>query len=1447
MIRFILIALATCLFGSVANSEIVLKNAIVNEQAWTWEKLFESKSTQILFITYARGQYEAEELGKRFGFQYSSVPVEETAGGNSLDLPYLKAALDKKYQLIVISSNTLDKLLPKEYINLLLAYIKRGGTVLCFGRDFQQLPFENVLRKESCTEHGTLLSRNLPVEELEFMTTKNKLSVSEYKIGEGKLLFAAGYDVYWLYQSAFIPNVKKLTPETEYCIEIAYALTARLMAFAMGIDTVSPVEKVVTGNDQLDFSFNSMEGKLGYHVYTIYGEEVNSGSVSVKNGVASVKLERKYSDKLLFVWSASFKDGQSAFGAAALQAVSPLSVEDLRVPEHNEPGKTVTVTWKTSGKGQAKASLELFDYANRIVSRTETDAAAGKGWLPAWPPQQVTYTLLFKLTDAGKIFAEKRIPVNVQLSREHDAEDFQVITWGREAGYRTEKLRYALLKNMGITAITTTGGDSDSAMASAAGLRVVPNNIYVPPGRFNRYSFDPVKRNEQLAKVLASSSKYVPLGYILADEPSSLGISIPLQKYAAAQIRLADAGAPVGYSGVWLKIGDDAKQFLEVCNFVQAYSPHHLYSPDLWMGTERDILRSFHRRGNLLSCWTQYCPELDHEPYSRTMPYLLLFEGQNGISLFCSGGHFPILPYDNIPTHESRWWMEEIAAIQQGIGKQLIAAERDTGNVRVLFPSNIPDGLVKTVSAIADSMTKALNIENIPYKFIADEDLKTLDPAKVKLLILPGNVTMSDTLIEDIRRYAEAGGTVAAFAPTALLRSCNQPEFAPFWREGTDSKRFETENNERISKQNALIADYANPGLLFGFKRSVSPGVKLQALVQSFGLGSGVPVMLEWNGKTISALTGGDVITADSGEILASFVFPAQAPPHLEHVFKAPAILKRKEEKGKIFTFNFRGNPELMTHILAFLRNEAKFADAPYAVQLADGRKAPDTYLFPFRGDKGMDFVGVIQNYIFQKPAKMTDQKETAAYYLHGPNRWNDSNAVLVLPAKKHIYLPRLGKYLGYSDRAEFTLEPGRPEIFSLLDAEPGLLELDAPTGLLAGEIFKPEVRLKTTASHVIRLNLLRPDGTPGNDPVLIFSANQKTQTLQIPFNAAPGNWKLIARDAVTGIQAERIIRVAQAAVSVTVLPETPCFARIPVILPAGNYKHYQEENLSNLKNVETNLKPLGHTVINSGKFAGYEHLTMTATFTNRLGNTRINYAVMNDPVKMKWTDKRLTDVGANVGISLPLPNIWYYNGFIQIKFDDKDVIRNYVMTRAEFIPAGENGKLELEWGDTPYGRVKITFFLTLSDDPLYFELETAPNFPTKKISVSLLCYANSFLQPSKVFAKNTMGTFYNGKLEAPSPGNGFALLADEINDLQFGRGNGPGAIHVIPNEWTRYSLVPYYLIFESEVARNTGETSRFHFALRMFPGKTNSQAYDLVRDTDAMVRETLQGIYNVK
>lgn len=1395
---------------------------------WDWAPALADGPVSAVVVVNDLAAREPEELAQRVEFRVQTLPL--TAGEKAApDSEAFVAALGTSPDLIVLATNAATRGMTPAALDALWKALVGGATVVMYRQQVLTGPLGDLLKLKLPTPGAADAVEGVPVSRLsvppsllalfpvDALPFRGKPVVDAFAVGQGRLIALTGWDTHWTWFNAFVPAGNNAMFDQPLARELSYGFMSHLLLWAArgdaagGVQSLSlPATPPEIGNEAaLDFALAAPAqagDTLAWTLHTPWGDPAATGQAPLAAGATSLRCVVKppQAGKDLFRWQLLRGGKALDFGASFLTVTSPLTLQAV-VPETVPMSGRLGVTWQTEGLAAGDQVLvRVWDPDDRVVTGARVAATAGRANLPAWLPRSVTHQVSLRLLRGGLVLDEQRFLTNVAWDRALDRREYQVLAWATEIGGGVEYNRYRLLRRLGLTALAVIGRrDAGCRLASEAGLRLVPTNILVPAGAY-KPTFDEKKEEEGLAAFIASIGKYCPLGYSLADEPNTQDPG-KFRDWGAEIIHRSDPGAPVGFCGVWEGFDRNVPDFFAHCDFAEPYSPFHLYTPNLWLGCERDLYRSFRRPDSVITCWTHYAPWADSEPYSRSVPWLWLFEGLNGVSYFDTAGSFAILPADGRMTHETRWWTEEVRELTGGIGAQILGMQRETGAVRVLFTPKATG---------SEDWARALNESHVPYRFLSHAELAAGLGPEVRLLICPEAEDVTATEYAALEGFVRRGGVVVATGALGLFAG----------GEATLPDRLTALFGVIRSRLPADAAVWAKDKPLYAkIPAAPTPGPGGELVGRTLGE-TGIQAA---PGVQATRYARVGEMTPDS---------PGQ-PAFVKALFAQPAQIRKTFGKGTTYYLTFHPDVASLKLWLPTLLAEAGAAPLDVRITVPDG--ADTVYLYPFRSGK-IRLVGVIQDYWRLPPAEVLEDKETVAYFNHGPQRWTERDADLTLGAPAYLYDVRRGALLGQVASARLKLLPGRPELFALLPYQVTGLTLTLPAQAQAGDTLEIGLALAAKGGppgdHVINVSLIDPTGrqTPADRYNVHTRAGQGSVKVQFPLNAAPGAWRVVARDALTGTRAEKTVTVAAGATDWQFAPPQIQVQRVPLSLPVGEWKPYVAPQ------PDPTRAALKVGAINRARsyaaadHRGHEFVSTSATLSNAEISWRLNYNVCNDTKAHQWTDPRQIWAAypPGLGFNQPNPNSWYYNGYLDVLLDDFRAA-NYALSEFAAVPDGNNARLRAVF-DTPKGKITLFFVLTPDHPAIFQEMVVEAAEPISKITLRFRSYYAGFGGPPNQ-------PFVTVEPERKA----WALMGDEINEPAYGRGSGSCAMLVLPEELDSIAYGNQPTLVKT-VNLHAGQSARFHWALWIFPKTSNAAALKYMQDSAAASRTRLLKLYGV-
>jgi hypothetical protein len=401
----------------------------------------------------------------------------------------------------------------------------------------------------------------------------------------------------------------------------------------------------------------------------------------------------------------------------------------------------------------------------------------------------------------------------------------------------------------------------------------------------------------------------------------------------------------------------------------------------------------------------------------------------------------------------------------------------------------------------------ALEDMGYQYNFVATQQIEAgeLIQKGYKLLILPYSIALSDKEAEQIREFAENGGTVLGDFQTGLMDE--------------HCKLYEKGKIDDLLGIERLTADakpfYINSGFVsrkdfpyFNIKLSHTPGLE----DESEGLVFEELGTRETTGK--AAYTDG-------------------------FMNKVASVVVNEYKKGKGIYLNFALNryPEVRAKENGgkVLRNILKDIlilagiNKPLSFKYQDGTPVEKGFETFYYNDGDARYIGLLKE-LGQQQSLGHDGLAVGA----GTRGAVTSDRIEAeLLEKVHVYDIRQKKYIGFTDNISFSIESGDTKIFALLPCKVDGINISMEDKAARGEICTANIAVasgkpENAYGSILNIKLFDPRG----EYAWIYSENVSisgssfTKTFRLPYNEMTGRWKLVVKDVATGVQSEREFEV---------------------------------------------------------------------------------------------------------------------------------------------------------------------------------------------------------------------------------------------------------------------------------------------------------------------------------
>ncbi|MBN2309285.1 MAG: beta-galactosidase [Candidatus Hydrogenedentes bacterium] len=556
-----------------------------------------------------------------------------------------------------------------------------------------------------------------------------------------------------------------------------------------------------------------------------------------------------------------------------------------------------------------------------------------------------------------------------------------------------------------------------------------------------------------------------------------------LHERMAGFVRKEDPGARVGWDGFlgyhWLA-GYDFYKLTRNLELNQTYTSHPI---------QCELVRSFKRDDALTGEWGNAIA--DNEAGFSAIAWHNLFKGHNSCWWWTSWGcdYIPFNP-DLSLSHMGRWFFEQAQEVKSGPGRLLVHATREDSGIGVLYSQAdlYADELASRMAGDhgrPSSLTWLNNLKGathvletlgFQYRFVAGAELEQGQQALAgfRVLLLPYAACLSESQVDAIRAFVEAGGTIIADGRTALLSG------------------------------NGVIRAARPLDEVFG----VTSRGGLEAFRQPPAAG-----------------------TAKSGSVsIDTYV--------LEPALKASGGQAAGSVNDvAVFVSNRHGAGHALLLNVPFaacnaLRDNAQedWMLGPVGEALATAGCTPFARL---RGEDGRR-LRLVELARFVDGAIRYLCVEQDIWHRAQPAR----EATLTIDTPAFVYDVRGGGAIADTpiDSWDVTVSRGRPLLFALLPYRVAGVDADTPRRARAGDTVGFRVALDADGAepghHVVHVKVF----APGSDrPHREYSRNVDCPggvgegTIPFALNDAPGTWRLVFTDAATGVTERRKLRLKAA------------------------------------------------------------------------------------------------------------------------------------------------------------------------------------------------------------------------------------------------------------------------------------------------------------------------------
>jgi hypothetical protein len=532
-------------------------------------------------------------------------------------------------------------------------------------------------------------------------------------------------------------------------------------------------------------------------------------------------------------------------------------------------------------------------------------------------------------------------------------------------------------------------------------------------------------------------------------------------------IRSADPGARVGFDGVFTLDswhGYDFYQLSKACDLLQVYATRP---------QQIEYLRSWHSQDSIRGAWYNHIGNTN-EKSAKWLGWHLLLHDMNSSWYWTSFNTGPALLFPDLrPTPQFLWMQQSLAEIKAGIGRLLLAAERQHDGIAVHYgQASVHAGTLtgRRLEQVQWGFMRLVEDLGLQYQVVSYEQIEQGHLDDYRVLLLPATAALSPREAAAIKQFVERGGLVVA-------------DTVPGW----------LDHHCRVLER-GLLDD------LFGVRRAGVPKRDGNAAIRVSMKGLDGDLQLETRDSGLQAETA--TAWAAGGDV--------------------PAVLVRDVGKGRSVVLNAdigqyeslrsTGTADPVRRLMSHLFEKA---DVQPQARVLDKQGAPISTCEIVRfTDGGLTYVAVVSDH------RLADVK-TQEVSIH-------------LPAEAAVYDIRKRAPLGKTKVIQRTLVSGDPLILALMPYVVERLIIEPETQKCApGDVARFAASLSLggqvpAGHHCLRVEAIRPDGScRGCDTQNVLTAQRKTAvSIPLVLNAPTGNWTLRVTDVATGKVATARFRV---------------------------------------------------------------------------------------------------------------------------------------------------------------------------------------------------------------------------------------------------------------------------------------------------------------------------------
>lgn len=539
-----------------------------------------------------------------------------------------------------------------------------------------------------------------------------------------------------------------------------------------------------------------------------------------------------------------------------------------------------------------------------------------------------------------------------------------------------------------------------------------------------------------------------------------------------------------GTGGLTPYTNRDYSQYVPAMRAIQRYS-----SPE--------IIRSFKKPGTVVTRWCGYDRWNTNELRHRYDAWNSFIQGENGISFYTfkatlPGNYGMFWPDDHL-REVGRWLMDVSRELSRGLTRLMLRGERQEDGIALVYsPRSVHVGYAlrslrwKRLPGHTAGLGQVLTDLGLQYHILSSEEITAgeLARGKYRAILTSASCTL-DKEAEAIREFVRDGGLLVADTRPAFVSPTGRVSGGGRLDDVFGVKASEMSPVGEMVSIGSLKAWLCEEGLKPTGATALYRDQRGLAVSFSNAFGKGRAVLLNFNAadyaKTVPTGVAGETSAFVEGQKIQKRALRAVYRNILAQQGITPRVMAR--EVGS---------------------DEPHLADVEAVV---------------YEVGKGVAMVGLLKKPYCSGPAFRKELRHTVE---------------VSFPRRAHVYDTRRGNYLGRTQTVEASIDTAIGEVYALLPYRVEGLRVALPERVAGGELVEGSIALEAPgvelADHVFHVEVVDPAG----EEEVLYRRNldapggRATLRLLLPFGALAGEWKIVIRDALTGLTTTETLRVGR-------------------------------------------------------------------------------------------------------------------------------------------------------------------------------------------------------------------------------------------------------------------------------------------------------------------------------